>query len=58
MESASDIPFIQALLQALEDYDEEYKIRVAWILSQLLDKPSLQQIFSKYNGTLLTIEYF
>ncbi len=47
---------MEALLQALEDYDEEYKIRVAWIVSQLLDKPTMQQLFSQYKGTEITIE--
>ena len=56
-DSEFDVQFIEALLQGLEDYDEDYyKSRIVIILRQLLDKSSIQSIFLHYNGTKITIE--
>ena len=58
-DSEFDVQFIEALLQGLEDYDEDYyKSRIVIILRQLLDKSSMQSIFLHYNGTKITIEYY
>jgi len=57
-DSELDEQFIKTLLQGLEDYDEDfYKVRIVGILVQLLDKPSIQEIFIRNNGMQITIGY-
>ena len=56
-ESDFDFQFVETLLQALEDYDEEYfKSMSSFILFQLLEKPTIQSIFQQYNGTKIVIK--
>lgn len=57
-DSAVDVTFISSLIQIFEDYLEDYKVKVGRILSKLIDKPSMQLLFSQYKGTNIVIEYF
>ena len=56
-DSPVDETFLLYLLQVFEDFSDEYKFPAASIISRLLDKPTMQQLFVQHKGTSVTIEY-
>lgn len=55
-DSTVDITFINCLIQILEDYLEDYKVKVGKLITKLLDKPNMQLLLVKYKITNIAIE--